>query len=105
MQFGPAALRRPPGPACCARQAGRRGCCGGGTSTRGTKYETDFSNVPLARQQDWSVDDADTAQEEARLLYVAMTRAKEELILFVDPRTKDERRVADQLGRAARGGG
>jgi superfamily I DNA/RNA helicase len=59
------------------------------TLNRGSRYETDFSNVPLARQQEWHVDDADTAKEEARLLYVAMTRARDELILFVDPRTKD----------------
>jgi superfamily I DNA/RNA helicase len=55
---------------------------------KGLSYETDYSNVPLARQQEWQVDDQDTAKEESRLLYVAMTRAREELTLFVDPRTK-----------------
>ncbi len=58
------------------------------TLNSGKPYATDFSNVPLDRQQEWHVDDADTAKEEARLLYVAMTRARDELILFVDPRTK-----------------
>ncbi len=54
-----------------------------------TSYETDYSNVPVARQQDdWGTDDTDTAREEARLLYVAMTRAKEELVLMVDLRAK-----------------
>jgi ATP-dependent exoDNAse (exonuclease V) beta subunit len=47
--------------------------------------ETDYSNVPRARHDvDWGTDDVDTAREEARLLYVAMTRAKEELVLMVD---------------------
>ena len=51
----------------------------------GKWFETDFTNVPPARrQEDWGTDDADTAREEARLLYVAMTRAKEELVLMVD---------------------
>lgn len=46
---------------------------------------TDYSNVPQGRQHaDWGTDDIDTAREEARLLYVAMTRAKEELVLMVD---------------------
>lgn len=47
-----------------------------------------FSNVPLFRQADWSVDDRDTTREETRLLYVAMTRAREELLVFVDSRTR-----------------
>jgi len=52
-----------------------------------TTYQTDYSNVPLARREvDWGTDDVDTAREEARLLYVAMTRAKEELVLMVDRR-------------------
>jgi len=51
----------------------------------GRRTEKDFTNVSQARQQvDWGTDDADTAREEARLLYVAMTRAKEELVLMVD---------------------
>ncbi|MCF6376419.1 ATP-dependent helicase [Nocardioides KLBMP 9356] len=51
------------------------------------RTETDYSNVPLARQlADWGTDEVDTAREEARLLYVAMTRAKEELVLLVDHR-------------------
>jgi superfamily I DNA/RNA helicase len=58
------------------------------TLNRGRQYATDFSNVPLNRSQDWQVDDADTAKEETRLLYVAMTRARDELALFVDPRTR-----------------
>ena len=46
---------------------------------KGRWNETDYSNVPVARQHaDWGTDDEDTAREEARLLYVAMTRAKEE---------------------------
>jgi superfamily I DNA/RNA helicase len=54
-----------------------------------TSYETDYSNVPTDRQHaDWGTDDVDTAREEARLLYVAMTRAKEELVLLVDVKTK-----------------
>jgi DNA helicase II / ATP-dependent DNA helicase PcrA len=53
----------------------------------GKSYATDFTNVPPARQQaDWGTDDADTAREEARLLYVAMTRARQELVLMVDRR-------------------
>lgn len=47
-------------------------------------YQTDYANVPQARKHDWATDDDDTAREEARLLYVAMTRAKEELVLMVD---------------------
>lgn len=49
--------------------------------------ETDYTNVPTTRKLvDWGTDDIDTAREEARLLYVAMTRAKEELVLMVDHR-------------------
>ena len=56
---------------------------------KGRWNETDYSNVPVARQHaDWGTDDVDTAREEARLLYVAMTRAKEELVLMVDHRAK-----------------
>lgn len=52
-----------------------------------TTYQTDYSNVSQARKlADWGTDEADTAREEARLLYVAMTRAKEELVLMVDHR-------------------
>ena len=56
----------------------------------------------LARQAiDWGTDDADTAREEARLLYVAMTRARTELVLMVDRRARmtvgDPRRWADLL--------
>jgi superfamily I DNA/RNA helicase len=59
--------------------------------------ETDYSNVPLARHDtDWGTDDVDTAREEARLLYVAMTRAKEELVLMVD------RRATTGAGRPTR---
>lgn len=55
----------------------------------GKHHATDYTNVPLARQQvDWGTDDADTAREEARLLYVAMTRARKELKLMVDHRAK-----------------
>jgi superfamily I DNA/RNA helicase len=55
----------------------------------GKPYATDFTNVPLARQGvDWGTDDADTAREEARLLYVAMTRARKELVLMVDRRAR-----------------
>ena len=43
----------------------------------------EMTNVPLARQQEWRTDDRDNAMEETRLLYVAMTRAKEELVLQV----------------------
>lgn len=53
----------------------------------GRRYGSDFSNVPL-HDADWSVDDLDTAREETRLLYVAMTRAREELVVFLDPRTR-----------------
>jgi superfamily I DNA/RNA helicase len=43
----------------------------------------EMTNVPLARQHEWRTDDRDNAMEEARLLYVAMTRAKEELVVQV----------------------
>ncbi|WP_299926152.1 ATP-dependent helicase [uncultured Nocardioides sp.] len=50
-----------------------------------TSYETEYTNVPVQRKLiDWGTDDTDTAREEARLLYVAMTRAKEELVMMVD---------------------
>lgn len=52
------------------------------------KSHQEFSNVPLARHADWAVDDLDTTREETRLLYVAMTRAREELLVFVAPNTK-----------------
>jgi len=56
---------------------------------QGKSYATDFTNVPLARQAvDWGTDDTDTAREEARLLYVAMTRARIELVLMVDRRAR-----------------
>lgn len=43
----------------------------------------EMTNVPVARQQEWRTDDRDNAMEETRLLYVAMTRAKEELVMQV----------------------
>ncbi|WP_027860118.1 exodeoxyribonuclease V subunit beta [Marmoricola sp. URHB0036] len=56
---------------------------------KGQWNETDYTNVPVTRQlDDWGTDDTDTAREEARLLYVAMTRAKEELVLMVDHRAR-----------------
>ncbi|MCM3515474.1 ATP-dependent helicase [Nocardioides sp. P86] len=49
------------------------------------------TNVPLARAADWVVDALDTTREETRLLYVALTRAREELIVFIDPKAQTHR--------------
>jgi superfamily I DNA/RNA helicase len=47
-----------------------------------------LSNVSQKEQQLWKDEDAETECEEARLLYVAMTRARDELIVFVPNKTK-----------------
>lgn len=52
----------------------------------------EFTNVATADAALWQRDDSETAQEETRLLYVAMTRAKRRLTIFVPerlPRTTD----------------
>lgn len=43
----------------------------------------ELTNVPSARSEEWGDDDRENAMEETRLLYVAMTRAKEELVVQV----------------------
>lgn len=48
---------------------------------RPTGSATPMTNVPLDRGHEWRTDQRDTAKEETRLLYVAMTRAKEELLV------------------------
>ncbi|MDR7161384.1 ATP-dependent helicase [Arthrobacter sp. BE255] len=53
----------------------------GGTNTR-----TKFTNVGSGDQQLWASDDRETAREEARLLYVALTRAKEQLLVYLPAR-------------------
>jgi len=44
---------------------------------------SEMTNVSLARQGLWREDDRENAMEETRLLYVAMTRAKKELVAQV----------------------
>ena len=49
---------------------------------------TPISNVAEKEEHLWKDEAAETACEEARLLYVAMTRARDELIVFVPSRVK-----------------
>lgn len=51
-------------------------------------HNGEFTNVPTAGQAEWEAEAMDTMREEARLLYVAMTRARRELVMFVDPRVR-----------------
>jgi superfamily I DNA/RNA helicase len=48
----------------------------------GTSIGDRFSNVSASDQDLWARDARETAREETRLLYVAMTRAKQELLIF-----------------------
>ena len=43
----------------------------------------ELTNVVKASKHLWSVDDEESAREETRLLYVAMTRAKNQLLIFI----------------------
>jgi len=52
----------------------------------GKTYETDFTNLPPGRRTEWNDDDRDNLREETRLLYVAMTRARKELVILMDRR-------------------
>ncbi|GGB90056.1 hypothetical protein N798_03795 [Knoellia flava TL1] len=49
-------------------------------------FRGEFTNVATADAGLWQRDDSETAQEETRLLYVAMTRAKRRLTVFVPER-------------------
>ena len=53
----------------------------------GSKDEP-ISNVSAKEQKLWKDEQDETACEEARLLYVAMTRARDELVVFVPSRVK-----------------
>ena len=54
------------------------------------KGRNGFTNVPDQDQHLWDEDGAETEREETRLLYVAMTRAREELVICVDPEAKPQ---------------
>ena len=43
----------------------------------------ELTNVVKASKHLWSIDDEESAREETRLLYVAMTRAKNQLLIFI----------------------
>lgn len=49
-----------------------------------------FTNVPPGPGTDWDVDAREAQREETRLLYVAMTRAKEDLVIMVDRNARAE---------------
>jgi ATP-dependent exoDNAse (exonuclease V) beta subunit len=55
------------------------------------KWNTNFeySNVGLAESELWKTEEREQRREEARLLYVAMTRAKTELVIFVKAGSND----------------
>ena len=47
------------------------------------KDSREYTNVDKKNEHLWSVDDEESAREETRLLYVAMTRAKTNLLVYV----------------------
>ena len=48
------------------------------------------SNLSAGDDERWSRDDLETRKEEARLLYVAMTRARSELVIFRPDRQRPD---------------
>jgi superfamily I DNA/RNA helicase len=56
----------------------------------GSGATTNFSNVQVEDRHLWIRDDTETAREEARLLYVALTRAKEQLRVFIPARGRQQ---------------
>jgi ATP-dependent exoDNAse (exonuclease V) beta subunit len=47
------------------------------------KDASEYTNVDKSKNHLWSVDDEESAREETRLLYVAMTRAKTNLLIYL----------------------